>query len=142
MLRNILAAIAGYIAMAAVLFALFSLLWVTLGPSRAFQPGSWEVSGGWALGSVVLGFVAAYIGGRVCARVARDAGGATILIGLVIVLGVITALMPVEVATGLRPDDVSMMEATAGARQPAWFNWLNPVIGVVGVWFGSKKLRA
>ena len=33
MLRNILAAIAGYIAMAAVLFALFSLLWLTVGPS-------------------------------------------------------------------------------------------------------------
>ena len=128
--------------MAAVLFILFSLLWMALGPSCAFQPGSWEVSGGWVLGSVVLGLVAAYVGGRVCARVAHDAAGATILIGLVILLGVITALMPVEVATGPRPDDVSMMEATAGARQPAWFAWLNPVIGIVGVWFGSKKLRA
>ncbi|MYC98504.1 MAG: hypothetical protein F4X13_04465 [Gammaproteobacteria bacterium] len=142
MLRNILAAIAGYVAMAAALFVLFSLLWLTLGPSRAFQPGSWDVSGGWALGSIVLGLVAAYIGGRVCAKVAHDARGATILIGLVIVLGVVTALMPVEMATGPRPDDVSMMEATAGARQPAWFNWLNPVIGIVGVWFGSKSLRA
>ncbi len=142
MLRNILAAIAGYVAMAAVLFALFSLLWMTLGPSRAFQPGSWEVSGGWALGSIVLGLVAAYIGGRVCAGVARDAKGATILIALVIVLGVVTALMPVEMATGPRPDDVTMMEATAGARHSAWFYWINPVIGAVGVWFGSRKLRA
>ncbi len=142
MLRNIFAAIGGYIAMAVALFILFSLLWLALGPSAAFQPGSWDVSGSWAFGSVVLGLLAAYIGGRVCARIAHDARGATILIGLVIVLGVITALMPVEVAMGPRPDDVSMMEATAGARQPAWFLWLNPVIGVVGVWFGSKKLRA
>ena len=142
MLRNILAAIAGYIAMAAVLFALFSLLWLTLGPSRAFLPGSWEVSGGWVLGQVALGLVGAYIGGRVCARVARDAGGATILIGLVIVLGVMNALMQGEMAVGPRPDDLSMMEATAGARQPTWFSWLNPVVGVAGVWFGSKKLRA
>ena len=142
MLRNILAAVVGYIAMAAALFAMFSLLWMTLGPSRAFQPGSWEVSGGWVLGQLVLGLVGAYIGGRVCARVAHDAGGAMILIGLVIVLGVVNALMPGEMAAGPRPDDVSMMEATAGARQPTWFAWLNPVIGAVGVWFGSKKLRA
>ena len=142
MLRNILAAIAGYIAMAAVLFALFSLLWLTLGPSRAFLPGSWEVSGGWVLGQIVLGLVGAYIGGRVCAGVARDAGGATILIGLVIVLGVMNALMPGEMAAGPRPDDLSMMEATTGARQPTWYSWLNPVVGVVGVWFGSRKLRA
>ena len=142
MLRNILAAIAGYIAMAAVLFALFSLLWLTMGPSRAFEPGSWEVPAGWVLVQFALGLVGAYIGGQVCAKVARDAGGATILIGLVIVLGVARALMPPEMAAGPRPDDVSMMEATAGAIQPAWFNWLNPLVGAVGVWLGSRKLRA
>ncbi|WP_419939281.1 hypothetical protein [Candidatus Palauibacter sp.] len=142
MLRNILAAIVGYIAMAAVLFALFSLLWLALGPSRSFQPGTWEVSGAWALGSVVLGLVAAYIGGRVCARMAHDARAATMLIAIVLVLGLVAALMPVEMAAGPRPDDVSMMEATASARQPVWISWLNPLIGAVGVWFGSRKLRA
>ena len=142
LLRNILVAIAGYFAMAVALFMLFSALWLILGPSAAFQPGSWEISAGWAVGSIVLGLVAAYIGGLVCARLAHDRRAVTILIALLIVLGVVAALMPVEVATGARPDDVSMMEATAGARQPAWLAWLNPVIGVVGVWFGSRKLRA
>jgi len=142
MLRNILAAIVGYIAVLAVLFALSSLLWLTLGPSHAFQPGTWEVAGGWVLGSIVIGFAGAYVGGLVCAGLARDARGATILIAIVIVLGVVTALIPVESAVGPRPDDVSMIEATAGARQPAWLTWLNPLIGVVGVWLGSRKLRA
>ena len=141
MLRNIFAAIVGYIAMAAVLFALFSLLWLTVGPSRAFEPGSWEVPGGWAVLQLVLGLVGAYLGGQVCARVAHDAKGATMLIGLVIVMGVVNALISPEMAAGPRPDDVSMMEATAGALQPAWFNWLNPVIGAVGVWFGTGRLR-
>ena len=97
---------------------------------------------GWVLGSIVIGFAAAYAGGRVCARMAHDARGATILIAIVIVLGVVSVLMPVEVAVGPRPDDVSMIEAIAGARQPAWLTRLNPVIGVVGVWFGSRKVRA
>ena len=142
MLRNILAAIVGYIAIVAVLFALSSLLWLMLGPSRAFQPGTWEVAGGWILGSIGLGFVGAYIGGQVCARMAHDARGATILIAMMIVLGVVSALIPVEVAAGPRPDDVSMLEATMSASQPAWLPWLNPLIGVVGVWLGSRKLRA
>ena len=141
-LRNILAAVVGYVAMAAVLFVLFSLLWVTVGPSRAFEPGSWEVPVGWALVQLVLGLAGAYIGGQVCAWVAHDARGATMLIGLVIVFGVVNALIPPEMAAGPRPDDVSMMEATAGALQPAWFLWLNPVIGAVGVWFGTGRLRA
>ena len=140
--RNLLAAIVGYVAMAAVLFVLFSILWVTVGPSRAFEPGSWEVPVGWAVLQLVLGLVGAYIGGQVCARVAHDARGATMLIGLVIVMGVVNALISPEVAAGPRPDDVSMMEATAGALQPAWFNWLNPVVGVVGVWLGTGRLRA
>ena len=123
MLRNILAAIAGYIAIVAVLFALSSLVWLMLGPSGAFQPGTWEVSGGWVLFSIVIGFVGAYIGGGVCARVAHDARGATILIAMMIVLGVVSALIPVEMAAGPRPDDVSMIE-------------------VVGVWLGSRKSRA
>ncbi|MDE2848049.1 MAG: hypothetical protein OXO51_15180 [Gemmatimonadota bacterium] len=142
MLRNILAAIVGYVVMAAVLFVLFSLLWVAVGPSGAFQPGSWEVPTGWSLGSLVLGFVGAYIAGLVCVRVGHDARAAIILIGLVIVLGVVRALTPVEMPAGPRPDDLSMMEATAGAIHPAWFNWLNPLIGAAGVWFGSRKSRA
>ncbi|MCY3635082.1 MAG: hypothetical protein OXH23_05705 [bacterium] len=141
MLRNILAAIVGYVAMAALLFVLFSLLWLTVGPSRAFEPGSWEVPVGWAVMQLVLGVVGAYVGGQVCAWVAHDAKGATILIGLVIVMGVVNALISPEMAAGPRPDEVSMMEATAGARQPGWFLWLNPVIGAVGVWFGTGRLR-
>jgi len=140
--RNILAAIVGYVAMAALLFVLFSLLWLTVGPSRAFEPGSWEVPVGWAVLQLALGLVGAYIGGQVCAWVAHDAKGATMLIGLVIVMGVVNALIPPEMAAGPRPEDVSMMEATAGALQPEWFNWLNPVVGAVGVWFGTGRLRA
>ena len=141
MLRNILAAIVGYIAIVAVLFALSSLLWLMLGASGAFQPGTWEVAAGWILGSIGIGFVGAYIGGRVCARVAHDAKGALILIGILVVLGVVSILIPVEAATGPRPDDVGMLEATMSARQPTWLTWLNPVIGVVGIWLGSRKLR-
>ena len=36
-----------------------------------------------------------------------------------IVLGVVNALMPPEMVAGPRLDEVLMMEATAGARQPA-----------------------
>ena len=142
MLRNILAAVVGYVAIVAVLFALSSLLWMAMGPSRAFQPGTWEVGAGWILGSIAIGFAGAYIGGRVCARMAHDAKGAVILIGILLVLSVVSILMPVEAATGPRPDDVGMLEATMSASQPTWLTWLNPVIGVLGVWLGSQKLRA
>ncbi len=144
MLRNILAAVAGYLAMALSVFVLFSLLWAVLGSSGSFQPGSWEISDAWTAGSIVVGFAAAYLGGLVCARLARDRGGATILIAAVVALGVVVALAGAggEGATGPRPDQVSMMEAMSSARQPTWIAWLNPLLGAVGVWIGSWRLRA
>lgn len=142
LLKNILAAIVGYVVMAFTVFALFSLLWIILGPSGSFRPGSWEVSGVWAAGSVVVGLLAACLGGLACTRLAHDRKAVWILIVIVLALGVYTALMPMEMAAGPRPDEVSMMEATVGARQPGWLIWLNPVLGVVGVWFGTRKLRA
>jgi hypothetical protein len=142
LLKNVLAAIVGYVGMAFAVFALFSLLWMILGPSGSFSPGSWEVSGVWAAGSVVVGLLAAYLGGLACARLAHDRKAVWILIGIVVALGVYTALIPMEVAAGPRPDEVSMMEATTSARQPGWLTWLNPVLGVLGVWFGSRRLRA
>ena len=50
-------------------------------------------------------------------------------IGLAIVLGVVSVLIPPEMAAGPRLDDVSMIEATAGTRQSVWFSWLNPLVG-------------
>ena len=141
LVKNILAAVVGYLAMAVALFIMFSLMWQFLGPSAAFLPGSWEVSLGWSLGSIVLGLVGAFIGGRVCARVAHGYPAVWILIVLVIALGIVEMLTQPELVAGPRPDDISMMEATVNARQPAWITWLNPVIGVVGVWFGAGRLR-
>lgn len=89
--------------MAAVLLALFSLLWLTVGPSSAFEPGSWEVPGGWVRAQLVLGLVGAYIGGQVCAWVAHDAKGATFLVGLVIGLGVVNALILPEMPQDSAP---------------------------------------
>lgn len=84
----------------------------------------------------------AQIRGQVCGRVAHYARGATILIGLVVVLGAVNALITPEMAARRRPDDVSMMDATAGARQPAWISWFDPLIWVSGVFFGTRKFRA
>ncbi len=141
LLKNILAALAGYVVMAFAVFGLFSLLWMILGPSGSFQPGSWEVTGTWAAGSVVAGLLAAVLGGIVCARLAHDQKAVWILIVIVVALGVVAALAPVQGVAGPRPDEVSMMEATVSASQPAWVTWLNPVLGAVGAWLGSRRLR-
>lgn len=137
--KNVLAAVLGYVVMVLVVFATFSLLWVLLGPSGAFEPGTWEVSPPWLAGSIVLGFLAALLGGAACARVQADRRGVVILIALVVVLGIISALPEAADVVGPRPDDVGMGEAMTSARQPSWVAWLNPLIGAAGVYLGGGR---
>lgn len=142
MARIVGGVIAGYVAMFALLFVVFSAAYMTLGASGAFQPGSWNPSGGWIALTIVLGFGAAIAGGYVCATIARDRRGPLGLVGLVIVLGVLSAIPALTggdpAAAGPRPETVPMFEAMSNAVQPAWVALLNPVLGAVGVLVGAR----
>ena len=140
-LRNIVAAVVGYLVMFAVAFVLFSLMWRVLGADGSFEPGSWNVSGAWIGSSLALGAIVSLAGGFVCSRLAASYQGVAILIGLVLVLGALAAMPDAgEAAAGasVRPDDVSMFAAMSSALQPTWLRWLNPVIGAVAVALGAR----
>lgn len=139
MLRAVLAVVAGYVVMAAVVFITFSGLYLALGTERTFRPGSYDVSAAWAVGSVVLSVVAAVVGGLVCAAISRGGRAPMALAAAVFVLGVLSAIpaltdsRPREARTG----DVSNTAAMMNARQPVWFALAMPVVGAVGVMVGA-----
>lgn len=143
-LRNIGGAVLGYVVMFAGVVVLMSVFWMAVGADGAFQPGSWEVSGTWSLGSIVVGLVAGIVGGLVCGKVASDSRGVWMLIVLVVILGVATAMTDAPAAAaagGVRPADVAMTEAMMSAQQPAWLAWLNPVLGAVGAFLGARLVK-
>ena len=137
-LKNIGAAVAGYVVMFAVAFPLFSLLWMVLGADGSFQPGSWEVSRAWLWASIPLGAIVSTAGGFACSKLAPSRQGVAILVGLVIVFAVLAFVEPVEVGASLRPDDISMFDGMSQAQLPTWMLWLNPVIGVIAVLLGAR----
>ena len=136
-LRNILAAVSGYVVMFAVAFVLFSLTWMVLGADGSFVPGGWEVTGAWIGTSIVLGVIVSIAGGFTCSKLAVSYQGVAILIGLVIVVGIVSAMLEAPAAAA-RPEGVSMFDAMTSARQPTWLLWLNPVFGVIGVVLGAR----
>jgi hypothetical protein len=140
--RAILGVIAGYIAIAVAVFALFSVAYLSLGAERAFRPGVYEVSGLWLGVSLVLGLVAAVVGGLVCAGIARPRSRAPIALAvLVVVLGAAQAalVMSTEDARPLeRAADVGNLQAMSNARTPPVALLVNPVIGAVGVLIGAR----
>ena len=72
MVRKILGVIAGYLAMAAFVFLTFSILYALLGAENTFEPGSYKVSSTWLVLSIILGLIAAIIGGYICILVSRS----------------------------------------------------------------------
>jgi hypothetical protein len=140
MARKIIGVIVGYITMFVFVFLSFTILFLILGPEGTFQNKSYHVSTAWIILSLVLGLIAAILGGFVCVRIAKDRKIAFWLAGIVLVLGfvlAIPALGEVELKT-VREGNVDNMEAMQNAKQPPITLIINPIIGAIGVLAGSR----
>ncbi|MDQ3908354.1 MAG: hypothetical protein M3268_08405 [Acidobacteriota bacterium] len=143
MIRNILAVIAGYVALFLCMFVLFTGLYLVLGAGGAFRPGSYQPSALWIALSTPLAFVAAVVGGYVCASLSRGGRSPLALAVLLLVVGFLSAVVVLrgQDLYEVRTSEVSNMEAMMKAKQPAGVALTNPLIGAAGVLVGSRLRR-
>ena len=142
--RAILSVVVGYMAMFAAIFLAFSGLYLALGQELSFQPGSYEPSMLWTVVSFALGVGAAVLGGYVCAWIARTATPPKVLAGVVLVIGLLSAvpvLMAVATPAETRTGEVGNLDAMMKAKQPAWVAVVNPFVGLAGVLLGARLRR-
>jgi hypothetical protein len=143
MLRTIAGVIVGFLVMAGLMFLSFTAAYAVLGPDRAFQPGTYDVSTLWVAVGVVVWLGAGLAGGYVCARIARRRAAADTLLGVVLVLGLLGATIGIVGRQGgesaARTDDVSGADARNRAQTPTWAALLYPLIGVAGVLIGGRR---
>lgn len=135
-LKNLGAAIGGYVVMFAVAFVLFAGAWFVLGAERGFEPGQWDVSTLWIVVTSALGLVVAVAGGYTASVLSVNRVGPILLAVLIVVAGVFQAMPDDAVMVG-RQVNATMFEAMANARMPLWLLILNPILGVIGVGFGA-----
>ncbi len=129
MLRSILAVVAGYIVIAAVTMLTTVLAALAAGvPLEMPGPDSPPPPAAYLAGNIAGSALAAVLGGVAAARIAlrHRRGHAFALAALVFVLGVTYAL-------------------TSAGPAPAWYFWLLPVLGALGVSLGgviaTRRLR-
>ena len=142
--RAIVSVVVGYVAMFAAIFLAFSGLYLLLGQDLSFQPGSYEPSVLWTVVGFALGVVSAVLGGYVCARIARTVTPPKVLAGLVLVIGLMSAipvLMAASTPAEARAGEVGNLDAMMKAKQPAWVAVANPFVGLVGVLLGARLRR-
>ena len=142
MIKSIISVIAGYLVMGICVFLFFTAAYRVLGADGSFKPGTYDVSVIWASISVVTGFVASVLGGVACISISRNRRAIHWLAGLVIVLGVVSAVVETnkKAAESLPPRtaEVSSHHAMVHARTPLWLLILNPLMGVVGVLIAGR----
>lgn len=137
MARKILGGIAAYIVLFILIFATFTCAYLALGPDKAFQPGSYDVTMLWIAVSLVLGLICSVIAGYVAAVIGSK-GAVKVLAGIVLVMGILTILaVSFSPKPGPRTSGVSNMEAMTQAQQPLWLCVLNPIVGIIGVMVGG-----
>ncbi|HJS83154.1 MAG TPA: hypothetical protein VJ742_10015, partial [Nitrososphaera sp.] len=110
----------------------------------AFRPGTYKASMTWIITSFILSFLAAGIGGYICAIMARDKRAWIALACVVTILGVLTAisvLISSNQVAETRTANVSNIEAMQKAKQPAWVALMNPIVGAGGILFGARLSR-
>ena len=137
-LRNLGGAVLGWVVKAAVSFALPTAMWMVLGPEGSFRPDSWDTSAVWNAGWRVVVLLGAAAGGFACSKVAADRRGLWVLIAVLVVGGALSALFYVPAGEGMRPADVSMLDAMGSARSPMWLVWATLPLDALGAFFGGR----
>ncbi|MFQ5607592.1 MAG: hypothetical protein ACE5GA_06565 [Candidatus Zixiibacteriota bacterium] len=144
--KKILAVVVGYVVMFAFVFIAFTIAYLAMGTDGAYKPGVYDVTTLWITVTIILGIIAAILGGLVCVVIAKDQQAVKILAGVMLVLGLtmaIPAAMGSEEETpNVRSGDVAVMDSMQLGRQPLWVAFLNPFIGAAGALIGGRLKKA
>jgi hypothetical protein len=141
MLRPILGVIVSYAFLFLLWTALFLGAYALLGPERAFQPDSYEVSTFWLVLSGVITFFGAIAAGYLCALIGRSTRACQVLAFVVFLIAILLCIKAMRRDVGglhVRAGDVTMVEAVQLAVSPTWMHLLSPIIGAAGVLLGAR----
>ncbi len=143
MLRNVLGAVAGYVAMVVVVMAGIGLVWTLVGGTGAFAGEGPYPSTVWIVGNLVFGFVAAVVGGWVARKIGQSMTAVKILVALLLVLGAYFAITAESNYAEREPvnkpvAEMSFTEAGRHAKSPTWYLFLIPLVGVAGALIGGR----
>ena len=147
MFRTVVSAILGYVVMVIVVMLGIAGVWFSMGNEFAFEGETVRASVAWSSTMLGVGFFAACLGGVVAAIVGgpRSSNAVNVLIGMVAILGVLTAAsqwnLPIqELPEGKVIGELTFFEAGEFARSPNWYNVAIVIVGMIGVWIGGAVL--
>lgn len=142
MVRTIIAVLVGFLVALFLMFGLFTVAYLAIGPDGAFRPTTYEITPLWMVTGIVVGLLAAVAGGFVCVGIVRNTRASLILAGVFLVFGLLSAIphlkAPSEEEQKERPATVGNWEAMQNAKQPTGLTLALPVVWAAGVLLGGR----
>lgn len=145
--RALLAVILGLALNMLLGFASIALAWAIFGPDGAFQGETTVASIAWSGFGCGAGLIVGAIAGCVTSVVAQKASRLPVIVlaGLLLVIGLGTAVMQLDVEprplpAGKSVADLTFFEAGEVATSPTWYSFAAPGIVVLGVLMGGRVL--
>ena len=143
MLKSILGVIVGYLAMMIVAFVAYTAAYFGLGADRAFEAGTYALSGIWIGLVIAITIIAGLVGGLTCAAISKSRTTGLVFALIVFVLSFVFELPNLTNHTPVtRAGDVSNMEAMGKAQPPLWLCLLNPFLGGVAILLGTRMKKS
>ncbi|MEY2579344.1 MAG: hypothetical protein QOI49_2168 [Verrucomicrobiota bacterium] len=144
MLRSIVGVVVGYLVMFFVAFCAYTAAYLGLGAERAFEPGTYALSGIWIGLVIAITLVAGLVGGLTCAAISKSRTTGLVFAVIVFVLGFVFELpnLKKDHTPVARAGDVSNMEAMGKAQPPLWLCIFNPFLGGAAVLMGTRMKKS
>lgn len=140
MLKSIVGVIVGYVVIMGVAFAAYTAAYFGLGADRAFEPGTYALSGIWIGLVIVITSISGLLGGLTCAAISKSRKAGLVFAVIVFVLGFAFELPNImkDRTREARTSDVSNLDAMGKAQPPLWLCIFNPFLAGATVLMGTR----
>ena len=143
MLRSIVGVVVGYVVMFCVAFAAYTAAYFGLGADRAFEAGTYALSGIWIGLVIAITLISGLLGGLTCAAISKSRTAGLVFALIVFVLGFVFELPNImKPAPVARAGDVSNLDAMGKAQPPVWLCLLNPFLAGAAVLMGTRMKKS
>lgn len=141
--KSIAAVVISYIAMMVTVFAVFTALYLALGPERVFEPGTFAVTPLWNALSLVGAVGAGALGGYLCFAISGSLRVCQVMAVIVFVLALVMCMpsMTADQTPRPRSGDLPTMEAMEKGQAPIWMHLLSAAFFGGGVLLGARMKR-
>ncbi len=139
-MRAVVTVIVAFVALNGFVLLASLAPWYILGVDGVLEPNQFKTHFAFDIYAVLVGMFGSVQAGRWCARMAESRTAVIVLALLCFAVGMINAFSQSQkLEPGFREPGLSVRQAISARKEPAWFTFLMPAVGFLGVLFGGRR---